>query len=733
MKAAALRPTADRAPGRQGHAARTRAVPTEIQSQPIAFPPFEGAVLQRKCACGGGCPSCQNELRHPQIQLNQALSEGQSLPTRTRAYFEPRFGEDFSQVRIHNDRAAEDSARSVNALAYTVGRDVVFGSGQYAPETTDGRRLLAHELTHVVQQRTGAPAMIQRQEDEEAPEPPPTPVPERSQQSDAPKPPPNGITIDVLDPLNSSLRLGGFGLPSPRGVLKGLDKVRRLGQPSATDSPQLVWPRPEFTDEELREAACLTLPALCQKPQSPQPTIPQLQLPQFLPPRIVFHDNVTIDHFWYDAATISDRHLLTLDQKATEMLDEPAIVTDLTGHTDTRGPSDHNERLSKQRARSVRDYLLGRSVPPSQIWSVIGLGETRPKFSNDATDNLAASRNRRVEMEMRRLVWQWTLPGSFFLRPPRRANLSVTDPREHVLASDRPMFDQLRTFLVRVRGEITAALATGPVGSHKLTADNENVQAALSLLDKLIDDVQSEGHVVRFDQPTTSNVGASFTELEDLIHLRPFHNDQEMSQVAASLLHEYAHAIQDRTAEELLRARRLPLEHTRSDELRKETEARRFEVYFASLLTGTGHHLGFHEEVSAGVFVGTFERERSGSPAEQAAARREIRKELGSAYSASGQLTANAPTRRYLIEIRSGPSAVLIRQGGAETDLGSIPVTVKTPFQLDSHLAQRLETSPMFPSLFKGSGRTPNAIALFVAFDGDEKVAEFGLPRPTSP
>lgn len=64
-----------------------------------------------------------------------------------------RFGHDFSQVKVHSDARAAESARGVNALAYTVGRDIVFGAGQYTPKTTKGRRLLAHELTHVLQQR----------------------------------------------------------------------------------------------------------------------------------------------------------------------------------------------------------------------------------------------------------------------------------------------------------------------------------------------------------------------------------------------------------------------------------------------------------------------------------------------------------------------------------------------------------------------------------------------------
>src|SRR5207253_648342 len=70
----------------------------------------------------------------------------------TRSFMEPRFGHDFSQVRVHTDERAAESARSVNALAYTAGQDVVFGGGQYEPGTNEGKKLLAHELTHVVQQ-----------------------------------------------------------------------------------------------------------------------------------------------------------------------------------------------------------------------------------------------------------------------------------------------------------------------------------------------------------------------------------------------------------------------------------------------------------------------------------------------------------------------------------------------------------------------------------------------------
>jgi hypothetical protein len=83
-------------------------------------------------------------------------SPGLRLDPATREFMEPRFGYDFSRVRVHADAQAAESARSINALAYTVGRDMVFGGGQYVPGTTAGRRLMAHELTHVVQQSSAS-------------------------------------------------------------------------------------------------------------------------------------------------------------------------------------------------------------------------------------------------------------------------------------------------------------------------------------------------------------------------------------------------------------------------------------------------------------------------------------------------------------------------------------------------------------------------------------------------
>ncbi|MNQ73827.1 hypothetical protein D3C85_885710 [compost metagenome] len=88
--------------------------------------------------------------------VNQTLAgPGRPLEPALRRYMEPRFDYDFSQVRVHLGNQAERSAREIDADAYAVGRDLVFGAGKYAPATSAGKHLIAHELTHVVQQ-TGA-------------------------------------------------------------------------------------------------------------------------------------------------------------------------------------------------------------------------------------------------------------------------------------------------------------------------------------------------------------------------------------------------------------------------------------------------------------------------------------------------------------------------------------------------------------------------------------------------
>jgi uncharacterized protein DUF4157 len=91
-----------------------------------------------------------------QGQVNELAHGGQALPPSLRAFFEPRFGLDFSQVRIHTDDRSAMAAGRLRARAFTMGSDIVFGDGEFAPDTTGGKALLAHELAHTTQQQKGA-------------------------------------------------------------------------------------------------------------------------------------------------------------------------------------------------------------------------------------------------------------------------------------------------------------------------------------------------------------------------------------------------------------------------------------------------------------------------------------------------------------------------------------------------------------------------------------------------
>jgi hypothetical protein len=126
-----------------------------FQSQPLTVTP-----VQRKCA------ACEQEekLRMKEVNGNTAgitappvvhdviNSGGQQLDTGTRGFMESRFGYDFSKVQVHNNALAHQSSEDINALAYTHGNHIVFAAGQYQPDTLKGKKLLSHELVHVIQQ-----------------------------------------------------------------------------------------------------------------------------------------------------------------------------------------------------------------------------------------------------------------------------------------------------------------------------------------------------------------------------------------------------------------------------------------------------------------------------------------------------------------------------------------------------------------------------------------------------
>jgi hypothetical protein len=138
---------------REAHRVADDVVRGESAGAPIAGSP--GSTVQRTVHADG------NVAFAPDLVTDVLQGSGQPLDGSTQSTMEDRLGFDFSRVRIHTDAQAAESARAVRARAYTVGSDVVFGAGQYAPRSLEGQRLIAHELTHVRQQSM-APPMLRR-------------------------------------------------------------------------------------------------------------------------------------------------------------------------------------------------------------------------------------------------------------------------------------------------------------------------------------------------------------------------------------------------------------------------------------------------------------------------------------------------------------------------------------------------------------------------------------------
>jgi hypothetical protein len=157
------------------------------------------------------------------------MHDGRPLPESVRAFFEPRFGHDFSQVRVHTDVPAAEAARAVHARAYTLGTHIAFAAGQFAPRAPDGLRLLAHELTHVVQQQgpalsgTAAPAVIQR-----------LPI-------DCEKPAITGVQDPTRDPVREVREAHGLAVRYAPIALAQIDLLR-----SGASTPIFVRPALDF-------------------------------------------------------------------------------------------------------------------------------------------------------------------------------------------------------------------------------------------------------------------------------------------------------------------------------------------------------------------------------------------------------------------------------------------------------------------------------------------------------
>lgn len=323
-----------------------------------------GPALQKKSCvgCGGGgnpgmageCAECTSKrltLQRrfadqadptivPPIVHEVLRSPGQPLDPATKPFMESRFGHDFSQVRVHTDAKAAESAQAVNALAYTVGRDVVFGAGQYTPGTTVGKRLLAHELTHILQQNA-----------------------ENPQASSGP------------------MRIGA---PQDRYESEA-DRAASTALGNRGVAAHLIQHAPS-----IQRSDGLRLPELSFRLRPPPFRLTDTGERHF---RVYFDKGIYIIPRFGESETI--------ERVAEIHLSDPSLHVVLEGHASTEGPTEFNRRLSENRATAVKMLLIARGVAASRIRER-GLGESEPAVEETASDPRALEeqrqQNRRVEI-----------------------------------------------------------------------------------------------------------------------------------------------------------------------------------------------------------------------------------------------------------------------------------------------------------------------------------------------
>ncbi len=404
----------------------------------------EGDTLQAKVS-PGHTPAVTPSVARGVCSLKGG---GQPLPASTRGYFEPRFGHDFSRVRIHVDNRAASLADSISAKAFTLGQDVVFGDGKYQPDSKEGRRLIAHELAHTVQQGKDSAAVsgtvslsnvesdkIQKDDDDD------------EERRGHPSSSGSGWRFQLgVGPMRAPSVSGpaaSFFPPTPQLPIPGFLLNRGLGFQysegqfdfgvfpnlggstdfyGTRDIPGLLNPGSSQQQTPTMPQPRIPLPGQSTPPISPNLT-PPIQTPPIQTP--VHGTGISpqlslrglreriVDRFVLNQSSLPANAAAELDSMAGWIrLASPAIVW-ITGHTDVSGGEQHNQELSEARAATVRQALIGRGVDASIIESS-GEGESDPLIS-DATIQNQHARNRRVTIE-----WFDAVPpsSSFRLQSP---------------------------------------------------------------------------------------------------------------------------------------------------------------------------------------------------------------------------------------------------------------------------------------------------------------------------
>jgi hypothetical protein len=390
--------------------ARRRTSPAASAHRPREF---RGLVSrQRKCA---GCEleeATGDRLAPPAVHEVLATS-GTPLPAQERAFFEARFGHDFSRIRVHADSIAANAAKAVAAQAFTVGRHIAFAAGRFIPGTVEGRQLLGHELAHAVQQSQSEPSGVaglrisdaagadERAADRAAvgraapgeaevavqrqPEQPNVGPPVQQ----LPLPPICSLVFKEGRVYWKCEHLPKIGstpdIPlDPRQIPDEIDKILKKKGPPSGPTPGPVprsGPVPVDDPGKLVEQLCQLHPELCKFP--PQPPSPP-QRPTLPTPGpqlgILWTDQI---HFEQDHPGPGERdagRVLTaagqreLDSILSWLDLSPDLQVRLIGHASSEGTEEYNQALATRRVNFILAALTGRGFGPRVADPLIGDG-----------------------------------------------------------------------------------------------------------------------------------------------------------------------------------------------------------------------------------------------------------------------------------------------------------------------------------------------------------------------
>lgn len=282
---------------------------------------------------------------HGPSMVNRVLnSPGKPLDAAVHRAFEPRFGHDFSGVRVHSDAEAAASARALHANAYTLGQHIAFDTGKYEPQTREGRKLIAHELAHTVQQKHGGSDSGRLS------------LGESTDHSET-----------EADRVSEAIQDG----PVSIGSRRPLSVQRQMNPATPANAVPANLDTPRRLDLDLAESASPFMAAAI--------------------------GSATIDRFETGKAEISGPNRTSLSKTAETMLtlmkQYPGSTVRVIGHTDAVGQEGDNQALGQARADAVREALLGMGIPAQSVQT-----ESRGASELLVKTKMAEPHNRRVEV-----------------------------------------------------------------------------------------------------------------------------------------------------------------------------------------------------------------------------------------------------------------------------------------------------------------------------------------------